>query len=315
MKISYALAMVIAAHSCISGNELKGDQVVKAEEINVKLEKGLDVFHENKTIEGDIDFTVLNRRYAESPIMTRAEVTGSFTLINCVITGNIIGFARNDDKITAVWFAKNFSLINCKADGEVNIREAIFNGNVNCSKTAFKKQVSFEGSKFSSNANFSSCIFLEEARFHNCFFNWKTNFLDVQFAKVSGFQGAAFNGDAQFGNMRCTGYADFTVLNFNAGAFFNYANFDGRSSFGGATFKDRSDFNNAAFIDDASFKDARFHGAARFNNIVVSKALTFESSLFLGGKPDISFASAEMKEHISFEKSRVSNFSELNDPQ
>lgn len=305
MKTTYALALMIAAHSCMSGNAMKGDQVVKAEEINARIEKGLDVFYENKTIEGNIDFTLLSRKFAESPVMTRAGITGSFTLINCVINGNITGFSRSGDKITASDFGKNFSLIDCKVEGETNIREAMFNGNVNCSKTAFKKQATFEGSRFSANANFSNCIFMDEARFHNCLFNWKTNFLDAQFARVSGFQGASFNGDAQFGNMRCTGYADFTVLNFNAGAYFNYVNFDGRSSFGGTVFKDRSDFNNTSFIDDASFKDARFQGAARFNNISVSKALAFESALFFSGKPEISFAGADMKQRVSFEKARV----------
>ena len=232
------LLLVSTFNSCSSKNYVKETgSAINADEIINLMNEGKDIYMEDKTIEGAIDFTKLRRSNQESKGVQRINISSSLTFIHCIFTGKITGFGADDKTTNLISYRKNFTCIECEFKEEVTLRESNFYGTVNFSGASFLKKVSFEGSLFTTDAYFSKTSFSDEARFQNVVLHNKINFMEAICGKTISFQGASFLGDAQFGVAKFLAYADFSVASFSSGCFFNYAEFSNQAIFSHTVFK------------------------------------------------------------------------------
>ena len=260
-KYLYIIA-ILSSHliACTSSNVTAQGSKVAAEDILRTIQEGKDVWLENKTIEGTIDFTQLTTANIESNAVTRHHVTGSITVKNCDIKGKIICYRAEQDMHHLVAFAKNISFISCKFKDEVQIRESSVYGRVVFTGCTFDKITIFEGSTFVMDATFGDAQFNEETRFQNCNFQHRSNFMNAQFDKTVSFQGSNFALDAQFSNVHFHGYADMTVINWTSHCFFNYAEFKQQAIFNNSYFKGRAEFIATVFGGNTELKHCYFYG-------------------------------------------------------
>ena len=285
-----AILLVFAGiQSCSSNKSARGiTDPVDATSVIRDLNAGKNIFIQDKTISGDLDFTTLENKVTEGRGLKRVYVTGAITFINCVFTGKISAYSGENESITLSDFSKNVTFSECQFKDIFTFREAVIHGNTSFNGSFFIGKTNFEGVRFLGEAGFNKANFGEELRFQNAVFTFKSNFMDAVFGKITYFQACQFGADAQLSNARWMGYADFSMCRFSDGAFFNYARFDDRVVFNNSVFHGRAEFMKTAFTGAGDFRNCRYEGQTRMNDSEVQQSMNFSGSVFLLELPDMS---------------------------
>jgi len=266
--------------------EKKNPKITDAGEILADLKAGKNIFIENKTVSGDLDFTGLDNTVREGKMVTRCYIAPAITFINCVFTGKISTYKNIDENITLCDFAKSITFSECQFKEEVTMRESIIHGNASFLKSFFIKKSTFEGSRFMGECIFSGANFAEELRAQNIQVDNKCNFMDAIFGKAAYFQSGIFTGDLQMSTTKWEGYADLSVCTFRAGCFFNYAVFNDRSVFSNSHFAGRAEFFKTTFTGNSEFRNCYYAGPVKMQQATVSSTLNWQGSVFLVSFPD-----------------------------
>ncbi|PSJ74828.1 hypothetical protein C7N43_22130 [Sphingobacteriales bacterium UPWRP_1] len=302
----YLFQMQCAAKSPVSNmTNPSGEQILK------DLAKGKDVFIQNETINGDLDFTNLATAYRAAATAQQYEVTGSLTLLNCTVKGKVTGYLLSKEGIKTVVFRKNFSCPGTRFEAEVNLRDAQIWGIADFSGANFDKPASFEGAVFKSRCVFNKATFYDEARFQSATFEAAANFMDTGFEGICGFQNAVFFTDAVFNNVNFLRYADFGNLSVRGHAFFNYAKFGKQAVFGGSQFFGRAEWISATFENQADFSQTLFYGKTRLVKAAMKADVNFENTTFVLGKPDAQQASIADKTKLLLNGAKTASGSPL----
>ncbi len=285
-----AVLLVLAGiQSCSSNKPARHrPDPVEAAAVIRDLNAGKNIFIQDKTISGNLDFTTLENKVTEGKGLQRVYVTGAITFINCVFTGKISAHTGENESIILCDFAKNVTFSECQFKDIFTFREAVIHGNCSFNGSFFIGRANFEGVRFLGETGFNKSNFGEELRFQNAIFGFKSNFMDAVFGKTTYFQACRFGADAQLSNARWMGYADFSLCVFSEGAFFNYTRFDDRVVFNNTVFHGRAEFMKAAFTGAGDFRNCRFDGQTRMNDSEVQQAMNFSGSVFLLELPDVS---------------------------
>lgn len=303
------LVFVSTLYSCSSNTPVKKNtNIVNADEIISLINEGKDVFLENKTIKGVIDFTKTKNANMESKGVSRFNIRSSLTFMNCIFMEKIIGYSSNDTLTNLVSYQKNFSCIACEFREDVILRESNFYGTVNFSEASFVLKGTFEGSNFLTGVYFSKTSFSDEVRFQNAVFHNKVNFMESIFGKTLSFQGAVFKDDVQFSVSKFLAYADFSLVSFSSGCFFNYAVFSNQAIFNNALFKGRAEFVQAEFSGNTEFKNCIFYNLAKYNEAIINNTFSFQNATFLFSKPEMGNYKRKEQTKIIFDKAKASSF-------
>ena len=272
--------------SCSSSHVTAQGSKISAEDIMHTIQEGKEVYIENKTVEGTLDFTQLPTANTESNAVIRHYVASSITFKNCEIKGKIICYRPDKEMNHLVAFAKNLSFVGCKFKDEVQVRESIIYGRCMFNTSTFDKVSSFEGSTFMLDVAFGEAEFNEEARFQNCNFQHRSNFMTAMFDKTVSFQGSNFALDAQFSNVNFKGYADMSLINWDSHCFFNYARFWKQGVLSNSYFKGRTEFIATTFDGNTEINHCNFYGVTRMNNAKLNDKMSIDNSFFLLSKPE-----------------------------
>jgi len=287
-KIVFAFAFIFTGiQGCSSkGPVRQNSATVEASQIIEDMKAGKNLLIENKTVNGDIDFTALGGSTKESPGLNRVYVSSAVSFVNCIFNGRISSYSSSNDLATLCDFSKSLSFLECQFKEDVLFRESIFHSNVIFNKSFFVKKATFEGSRFMGEAQFNGVSFGEEARFQNIFFYNKTNFMDAAFGKTAYFQSSNFYADAQLSTTRWEGYADFSLCVYHGGCFFNYSVFNNKAIFNNSTFRGRAEFFQAKFTGNSEFKNCYYFGNVNMQAATVITGLDLSGSYYLGAIPD-----------------------------
>ncbi len=288
MKISSLttiLCLPLIIMSCLPKSGIGSNVSVKAGDIISALNDGKAVYFQDKTIEGDLDFTQLASN-TESESMKRVQVPVSVTFIKCRFKGKVNAFVSDNKQTTVCTFRQNLTFTACEMEDDVSFREMVVMGKANFSSDIFHKQVTFEGARFASEAFFTKSNFQQEARFQNCFFGFKSNWMDIIFEKVVSFQNAYFSFDAQFSSIKFMDYADFSVCVYKGHVFFNYAKFYTQAIFNNSAFHGRFETISTEFGKNTEIKRSVFYGNVKFNQAKANGKMIFDNSTFLLGVPE-----------------------------
>ncbi|MBL0310481.1 MAG: pentapeptide repeat-containing protein [Bacteroidetes bacterium] len=303
-------AMPVTFMSCMPQNSIGSGPVIQAGEIIQAIQNGKPVFIENKTVEGDLDFSKLDG-YTESSSMVRSYVAVSVTFISCHFKGKINAYQSNDQETKVCSFEKNLAFSNCEMDKEVSFQESVISGKANFSSSVFKGKTSFEGTRFLGEAYFTKSKFEEEARFQNGFYSYKANWMEAVFSKVVSFQNSIFNYDAQWSVAKFLGYADFSVCTFRGHVFFNYAKFKAQAVLNTSIFYARFEMMSTEFEKNLELKRCLFYGIPKFNKAQMNEGLLLDNSTFLAGAPETSDWIKGSNFTLSLKESRYTTLNEL----
>jgi hypothetical protein len=194
-----------------------------------------------------------------------------------------------------------FECTNCRFDGPVSARNAVFMRRVDLAGATFTKTVQMIGASFGGSASFGSTIapshFERDANFTLATFGDTADFENVSFANATFdlarfkgdaiFAGGTFNapfaGPASFQRTSFGGTADFRDRVFDQAPDFTEATFAGRSDFSGLTeFKHGATFEETAFGPATSFLAAKFEGnasdATSLDHITSSGTIDFSAA-------------------------------------
>lgn len=290
--VSKLLVLVLLGISCVActATATSSTKNISAASIIETIKKQEPILLENRTVEGDLNFTTLGS-YPETESIRKVVIESSIFFKNCVFTGKVLGFSQRDGQTMLCDFRKNLSFVNCKFNGETNFQSISVAG-ISCfSKSQFNRIVSFEGARFGSEAYFDNSLFAQEAHFQTAYFGKMASFWKSTWAVTSYFQGAIFNSDAQFNLADFRANLDFSLCTSYGLLNFTYATFTGRSIFDNCRFKNAVDFNSTT-LKEASFKEAFFDTKASFVS-VKSGSISFENAFFLSLKPTLEFSNLQ----------------------
>jgi len=264
---------------------------------------GQDVFIEDQTFNGDIDFTQFEKNLISEGIY-QVRIVSSITFQNCTFNGKVIAYKKNSDNVTVLtFFQSNLSFIDCEFNDEVSFRASSVLGRVDFTKAAFSKTTSFEECTFFQNAYFRGSTYHGELRFQNAVFMQKANFLNAEFDVTASFQHVIFHAETQFSSARFMGYADFGSLSCHGNFYANNAEFADRAVFNNSFFGRQTELNNINF-NYCEIKNCRFFGRTRIAETSVAGHLFFDNSFFLLDGPD---TTAIDMERISLEGVIINN--------
>lgn len=287
-KLIYILSFTFfIMHSCTSKQKAASNSgIVDASQITEDLKAGKNIYLENKTVNGDLDFTDTGVRVKEGAGLWRSYITSGLTFSNCVFTGKVIAYKSEKEELILCDFGRNVSFSECQFKEVVSFRESTVRGNCAFSKCFFIQKTSFEGMRFFGEVSFNGANFAEELRFQNSIFYNRSNFMDAVFGKITYFQGSMFINDVQMSTTRWYKYADFSICTFQNGCFFNYAQFDERSVFNNCNFRGRAEFLKAKFTGNSEFKNCLFYGQVKMFEAEVATSINFTGSTFLLSRPE-----------------------------
>lgn len=280
--------LMVALISCNAQNKTDEKKTIKASEIIEKIDKGENVYYQNRTIEGNLDFTTVKNSNLEALTIKRAFVNASITFVNCEFKGKVISSKAIEPNTIITAFDKNLTFIKCSFMDEVNFNEAIIEGATNFSECVFEKKAIFEGIQCKNKNNFFTQIkFKDASSFQGSVFSGDVNFLNAEFFGNTSFQQSIFIGNFQISNAKFYGYADFTNCLFNSGIITNYTEFE-KVAFSSSIIHQRADFMYVKFNNFCEFDNINFNAKTRFNESTFNNSFNIENSVFTSGKPDLS---------------------------
>src|ERR1041385_6693260 len=147
-KYMILLLLPFMASSCELKTVRTESGTVKSEAIISDLRDSKPVYIENKTIEGDLDFTGLPS-VREGENMQRVMITGSVTFVKCRFAGKLTGFSSKSSMTTVCSFYQNLTFSDCELEDEVSMQEITVKGKAKFTNDIFHRSVSFEGARFS----------------------------------------------------------------------------------------------------------------------------------------------------------------------
>ncbi len=306
-KIKLALALIIflmLLHSAGARDE-EGMQVVPAQEILDKIERGEPVEYDHVIVEGDLDLgkIELPRRRANWAyekveiigILYSQIVSSSIRIRGSIIDGNVYfnnTIFNNSFDFSGSYFRGNARFSHSAFNKSSRFRYATFNSYADFSYSIFNGSNDFGHSVFSSNAMFFSSVFNSDAYFGYSAFNGSSSFFGSAFKGDANFQNSAFNSDASFlastfshqtifSNAVFNNEATFWDSAFRNDVEFKNSSFNGNADFFGSVFN-ISDFSSTTFNRQVSFNNANFNNTAIFNDSRFKENPFFEGTFFNG---------------------------------
>ena len=311
-------------------------EVVKAEEILAKIERGEPVEYENVIVEGDLDLSkaVLPKNdsgkfLVASPIeIKNSEVRGKVNFNRAVFKRSIQFYDTNFSKDVSFSYARfNKSVIFIRSqffgasifDGSQFTQDVLFNGvhfnkSTSFGGTHFEKDIHFlgthfigyayfwQGVKFYGDVVFLEVQFVKDVFFENTQFYKNVQFLRTQFKRYATFENAQFYTKVQFCINQFRGYASFENTRFGLNVLEN-THISSRRS---ARFENRGDYGDNSDNLSINFYNSSFDDIANFEHAKFYLESDFSDVRF--GKEATKFRDARFKRSASFKAATFAGF-------
>lgn len=185
---------------------------VSASQILQDIKNGKEVSYENVTIEGTLDFTLMDEKIDDLTERTRrgknsahnnidesTAVTVSF--VNCTFTDDVLAYIHDD--LSGYTFTADFkrdvTFRKCEFSGKAMFKYSNFEGEVDFGETKFRMESTFKYAEFDESASFANTGFNNDAIFKYADFDRGVTFenavfeesLNIKYLDVRG----AFNFD------------------------------------------------------------------------------------------------------------------------
>lgn len=308
--IFQAFAESPKANNC----EMDSRNIVDAQQILERIEKGESFTYQNQFIIGDLNIQQLN---LSRDANYRCLVESAITFKNCEFQNNVY--------FNYAIFNKSLNFAETTFSGEVNFGGSELN-DISFWKSEFHKAASFDGAEFLNGTDFRHAIFWETASFVNFVnqlpsyyigaifyndayfgyskFNNDVSFEDAEFRKSAIFHDAVFEKDAQFQSSKFLEPSDFANCIFKGDVKFINVQFEKPVDFGNATFMGDTSFHMTQFNSPADFSNANFSEESNFQDAMFNKVVKFSNATFNG---NISFAGAYFERDARFEMAQFSS--------
>jgi uncharacterized protein YjbI with pentapeptide repeats len=236
----FIFAVVVAVS--VAQSEGDGREVVQANEILEKIERGEPVEYDHVLVEGDLDLGKLD--------LPKRHVN------------------RNWIEIGVLRLSENATIVS----SPIRVSDSIINGNISFSNAIFGNTVDLKSSHFNGIADFRGSNFAGIADFWGSDFNGDADFGGSDFYTYAYFGDSDFYGYAYFRDSDFYGNAYFYDSDFNKDADFAYAQIYQSAYFGGGKFEKNAifdwsylqfaDFNQTAISGDLSLKGSQIGSLA-----------------------------------------------------
>ena len=253
-----------------------------------RLKAGEHVVIQDQTIKGDIDLTEAGQHIMVGDKKLLVEISGQLTAINCVFTGNIIGYKQKlrseslgKDAIARLDWLHGLSFMGCEFDGDVLLREATVRGDVNFSGAQFHAGADFQGIQVRGQQfDFSGCLFKEAAKFQRIDVLPNASFRQTKLEQGADFQRAIFRSDLMMGALESEGYLGLNSVQARGSLYMNLAKINGRMLANNAHVHSRFEMVRAGVTDQLSFQNTVFGGRTRLMDVAVTQPVDFSGAHF-----------------------------------
>jgi hypothetical protein len=249
MKRTLLLSIFLLQFICVTS---LAQQVVDAKKISKAAKSGEDIFYENVTIKGILDFTNYSEEIEHLPAKPwrwwgsgenkkdEREISGKITFRNCTFNGDVIAYiVANDYYLFTASFANDVVFENCTFKGAAEFKYSGFNNSAIFSASRFDEEANFKYAKFYRNADFSEINARQDANFKYARFRKSADFSEAKVRVEANFKYAKFDNGLTIEKAQFNG-----ILNFK------YVNIDG-------------DFNTrSANINEIDTKYAKVNGSS-----------------------------------------------------
>jgi uncharacterized protein YjbI with pentapeptide repeats len=241
---------------------------ISSKEILSQIDNGENVYYEDVTITGDLDFSQsLNTAKIEENTYA-VDINSVIVFRNCEFTGNILGVHTDaSDSRYYVRFNRPVSFSNSEIKGEVNFFRTVFNGKVDFSNSRFNQKILLKDTLFKEQASFKSVVFESETDFRTIEFYSRAIFSNSIFKNNTIFLASKFHHTAEFDSSQFHKGIDFYRSVFGE-AYFGYAKINGLLNASEASFSFVADFGGAS-ITSADFTMADFRGKVSFEIVKI----------------------------------------------
>jgi uncharacterized protein YjbI with pentapeptide repeats len=253
-------------------------QVIDAEEILEKIQRGEAVEYDHVVVRGDLNL---------SRVHLHRNITTSIRINDSIFDGEVSFNGTTLEQPINHWgsnFAGDVYFRGSTFRENAEFGGATFRGHADFKGTTFSKRAYFKRATFSEGAHFVWITFRGEAHFEGTTFGGDAEFTRATFKEEANFEGAMFSGNARFVGCTFSGYAGFRESTFSGNANFGGANFGGdKANFEGANFGGgEANFERAIFSGDAYFPRSTFSSNVDFWKANFSVHANFEKTEFKG---------------------------------
>ena len=210
--------------------------------------------------------------------LNRAEMAGTFSLINCCLSNLEMEKAQLGSAANDAWIVERCSW------QHLYLNETNFLGRVQLVQVKCKGKLIAEVERDKSGKRLGKVTqFLEDAAFIEVTFGGKCSFHGARFKKYANFTRCTFRKGGDFNQAEFGQLASFWQSEAYGSLSFRKALFSGRTQFGQVTFAPKSSFNESNFEEEFHFFDNQVKGDIFFSRAYYKKDFKLRGVQFEGG--------------------------------
>lgn len=222
LLLFFAIFLVQLFNSC-KRHDKGNDNVVQANRIIEQLREGKKIVYHDKTIEGKLDFSVINNAPEATGLM-RAYIDQPVSFIKCTFTDTVTTERKNGRVAYNSHFTKSVSFIDCNFNQAFNFQNAAVDGNLNFAQSIFYYGANFNGLDARGKVNyFTSTIFKGDLQLQQVRFLGNLSLFKAEIDGNLVSQNGTFHEGINLGKINLKQTAHFTLCNFNRKVYFNFS--------------------------------------------------------------------------------------------
>ena len=191
-------------------------KTINAEDIMADIKEGKNISYSNVTIDGDLDFTLMDDAMKKLPKKRKNNwwngnstnevdytITVDISFTNCVFKNDVLAYIPDEDSgytFTAD-FNENAIFKNCKFEGKAMFKYSSFEKDSDFSGAIFEDDTTFKYAKFFRNSDFSNTQYAEAATFKYSEFKRNVSFANSVFEDSAVFKYTKFKDGVSFKNV------------------------------------------------------------------------------------------------------------------
>lgn len=226
MKKIYTLGCSILC--LIFATQGLAQNTVSASKILDDIKRGRDIFYQDVTITGELDFTF--RRDKEDGLGRHSFWNGDNTVNEDIeVEISFVNCTFEDDVLAYIHIEKSGYTFTADFEEEVTFKNCDFKRNSMFKYSEFDQEVSFEGSKFNRDNSFKYAEFDAKANFANTMFSEDAIFKYAEFDDGVSFNGAEFREDWDIKYLEVNGSFDIERMEVGDDIDAKYTDINGKS--------------------------------------------------------------------------------------
>ncbi len=274
----FTFLMILIAMGTMAGNN------IDAEDILDDIEDGDAIFIHDKTIEGKLDFTLIEGQPVAIGQFAHI-IKAPVCFVGCHFTDDVLAFRQEEKMIHFSIFDYGITFQECSFDSTFKLKGSIIKGPLALNGSLFSNTFSMEGTDIYGNeAVFNQCSFGGEVKCQRLRFRGNADFFKAKFLDIASFQNARFDGEARFNVCSFEDNVDFSLIK-SFDFYMNYTTFTGKFLFQSAYIQNRLEFVKTGFHEAALLNSIKVMGESKFHEVKVYSKIELSGGYYLMGSP------------------------------